>query len=342
MSRVTASKSALVAACGYWARHDVTLPDDPPGPAAERGTRFHAAIAAYVETGESQTVEPDIAAEMLVACDWVDAFGRDKLEAEVAFAWDPDRDVAIRLDVRERGYPEHPTFMFGTADLVAVNRSLRVGYLGDWKTGDGSKALAQLKTLALMLARADGLESVTVEALEVDPSGVRVAVRETLDTFALAEVAVELADALARVPKAEPQPGAHCRDLYCPMRAECPAGDVAVAQLVPAEMLTRRLSTEIRTPDDAAWALDVVRLVEAKCKAIREAIGRACPPGGWQLADGSVLRETSASCRGFNKAKAIEVLKRLGATAQDIDECYAEFKKSNGLRVAKPKGRRVA
>ena len=92
----------------------------------------------------------------------------------------------------------------------------------------------------------------------------------------------------------EPKPGLHCGELYCPARLTCPLGNTAMAEVVdgvPADSLVRRreyrITDPITTPEHAAWALDVCRLVGAKLDAIGDSIKAMVPPGGLTLEDGA-------------------------------------------------------
>lgn len=339
--RLSASKIGLALHCGYFARPEAEW-DDRTSAAAERGTRFHAAIATYIETGEFALADTDgdIIALCEVAQAWVDHFGRDKLAAEVAFAWDPVADTAeiIGHNIgREYGPWQARGLLCGTADIVAVSRVTRTGYVGDWSTGDGSMKGPQLRSLAVSLARVEGLDMVTVEALEVTADGVRHVCTETLDAFALAAVAGEQAEALAAVPTAEPKPGDHCSELYCPARVTCPAGRAVIAEVIPAEALVRhRWGTVIQSPDHAAWLLAHARLVEAAAKAVKEAVKEACPPDGWILEDGGVLVEGSRNMPRFDVDKLKSLARAAGVTDEDMESCSYVAKESAGLKIKKP------
>ena len=352
--RVTASKVGLLSYCQWWAREEAKW-DTRTSAAADRGTRFHAAIAKFIATSEYgkapsyDEVGDDIRAEYEHAAGWVEenVFGpsdctRD-IDEEQAFAWDPASDTAECLDIIDRQY-RPSSRLCGTADLVVRDAyGLRVY---DWKTGSGEGAGPQLRVLGLMAARAYGVSSVTVSALEVSKSGVTEVAKETLDEFELAGVAGDLAEQLAAVASAEPQPGSHCGELYCPARLSCPLGQSAHAELVPVEQLTRKITDPITTPEQAAWALDVCRLVGARLDAIKDEIRAKVPEGGWALEDGRVLRETHADIKAFDKHKAIALCKQLGATEAQLEALWYTFSKSNGLRVsgssAKPRKRKAA
>ncbi len=353
MMRVTASKVGLLSYCQWWARSEAKW-DTRTSSAADRGTRFHAAIAKAVRTGERDTSElaEDIRQEYEHAFAWLDALPRGpRIDEEVAFAWDPDSDTAEVLGVIDRQYK--PTSrLCGTADLVVNDAGAGEVWVFDWKTGSGEGAGPQLRVLGLMAARAYGVDTVRVAALEVSKSGVNEVAWETLDAFALAGIAGDLAEQLASIKDAEPKPGSHCGELYCPARLTCPLGNTAMAEVVdvvPADSLVRRreyrITDPITTPEHAAWALDVCRLVGAKLDAIKDSIKAMVPPEGLTLEDGSVLRETKATITAFDKHKALALCKQLGATPEQIAALNYTFEKSNGLRVsggsAKPRTKRT-
>lgn len=349
--RVTASKVGLLSYCQWWAKPEAKWTYTTSS-AADRGTRFHKAIAAYVEHGKHPSllgpdwVADDIAEELDQAIDWLLAFSPVapiKLETEIAFAWDPVTDTAEVIG-GDRDYSKANGRLCGTADLVLVatmdGKPIAV-MVWDWKTGDGTGAGPQLRMLGLAAARAFGVESATVAALEVRKSGVTEVAREELDAFALAGVAGELAEHLAAIATAEPQPGSHCGELYCPARLSCPLGNEATAQVVdviPADALVPakrfKLTDPIKTPEHAIWAIDVIRLVSAKLDAIKDEIKSKVPAEGWAADDGRVLRETKATIEAFDKHKAQALLKELGATDEQLGGCFYTFEKSNGLRVS--------
>jgi hypothetical protein len=346
MTRVTASKTGLLEHCQAFAKPGMEW-FNGTSPAADRGTRFHRAIAEYTSHGSVRLLEEDIVDLFVQARAWVDAFGRERVKPEVAYAWNPATDEAEHIPAAERDYRAGHGRLCGTADLVAVSNLTRTGIVWDWKTGSGANAGPQLRTLGLMVARAHGLKSVTVAALEVTAAGVQEVCREELDEFALSAIAGELAERLAAVATAEPQPGEHCRDLYCPARVSCPATRESEAQLVPAESLTKRLSTTIDGPDHAVWMLERVRLVEAACKAVKDAIKAYVPADGLVLEDGSRLMETTREMPRFDKNKALALLKQLGATPAQVDALTYKWTESAGLKVvggaakSKPRSRRT-
>lgn len=343
--KVTASKVGLLPYCQWWARDDAPWPPQTSGPLAERGTRFHQAIARYTLTRQREEVAEDIAAEYEHACAWVDEHtprGLVEVLVEVAFAWDPSTDDAeVLVSVGDRDYSRGAGRLCGTADLVLLWRKpTAAAYVYDWKTGDGSGAGPQLGALAVMVSRAFGIDTVSVSALEVSKHGVEEVAVESFDAFALAGLAGELAELVAKIPDAEPQPGSHCGELYCPARLTCPAGQGALAEVVdviPAEALVRRpewrITDPVTTPEHAMWTLDVLRLMGTWVEAKKDEIKAKVPADGWRAEDGRVLRETTATIEAFDKKAAVALCKELGATDEQIGRLYYTFQKSNGLRV---------
>jgi hypothetical protein len=346
----SASKTALFFACQHWTRDDVER-HDVAREDADRGTRFHAAIAALVN-GQPHDVEDDVRAEYDAAVTWL----RDKpqFRAEVAYEWEPDTGLARELpDAAGRAYPNKPGHGYGTADLVHVSEAdgVRRGIVADWKTGDGRGASAQLRTLATVAAYAHELDEVTVYALEVSPHGVTEVCRETLTVRDCVEHEEQWAAALAARDNAQPNPGAHCTERFCPARASCPAtreGLEQIEQIIGVESLVskHRLSVAVESPDHAAWMLERIRLVESACDQIKATIKAAVPPDGWELSDGRTLRETYREVTQFQREDALALLRSLGATETQVAATYKKVVHSGGLRVsggqAKTRKKRVA
>ncbi len=370
--RVTASKVGLLTYCQAFARPEMEWPERERGAEATHGTRFHKAIAMYVacEPGVPLKVEDDIAQEFEHAKAWVDSLGVGKgaLRAEVAFAWDPETDTAeVIKQEHDRDYSAGKGRLCGTADLVLVvtadGRPTAV-MVWDWKTGDSLSSGPQLRTLGLMAARAYGVEHVTVAALDVSPERVVELVREELDAFALSGIAGEIAEQLSLVATSEPQPGSHCYELFCPAKLACPVAQVGAAELVnviPADKLVRRpgfkLSDPVETAEQAIYAVDVVRLIGAKLEDIKREIrskmtkeeyvddhGKTRTRLVWAASDGRVLKDGTCDTTGFDQAKALALVKQLGATPEQIASLHYTFERGTGLRVsgggAKPRTKR--
>lgn len=344
--RPTASKVGLLPFCQWWARPEAEWTWTTSA-AADRGTRFHTAIARWIASDRTPfDVDEDIREMFERAKEWIASLGTDRgaLHVEVAYAWDPETDTAESLGSTDRDYSRGKGRFCGTADLVLLvvaDGKPIAAMVWDWKTGSGENAGPQLRALGLMVARTHNVEQVTVAALEVRDSGVTEVAREELDGFALAMVAGELAEQIAAIPTAEPQPGSHCGELYCPARLACPLGQTAiarVAEVIPADALVRRqdfrITDPVETAEQAILTVDVLRLMSAWIDAKKEEVKAKVPANGWEASDGRVIKETRATVPAFDKHKALALCKQLGATDEQIASLHYTFEKSNGLRVS--------
>jgi hypothetical protein len=356
--RPTASTVALLEYCKYFARADAVWVDEERDD-ADRGRRVHKAIALYAtsDDGIPITVEDDIREVFARAREWFDSLGVRRgsasLHVEVSLAWDPMADQAEVIG-HDRDYSRANGRLCGTADLVllVVVDGKPVGAMvWDWKSGDGSSAGPQLRTLGLMVARAFGLESVTVAALEVRENAVTEVCREEMDEFALALWAGELMELLEGIAGAPPTPGSHCGEMFCNARLTCPEGQRALSDtvgVIPADRLVRRpefrITDPITTPEHAMYVVDVIKLVDHWIDAKRRELKRLVPESGWVAADGRILKESTRKMRRFDRYKAEALCKQLGATDAQLESLYYDNVESGGLRVSggatKPRARR--
>lgn len=359
--RATASKVGLLGYCQAWARRDAAWDKRADAPDADRGTRFHKAIAEYTHSRVAKPVDADIADDYAAACAWVDNLQvtTGMLLVETSFAWDPASDTAEIVGV-DRDYSKVGDRLGGTVDLVLITRveGKPIGAIvWDWATGNSTEKPPQLRALGLMVARTFGIDQVSCAALDIGPLGVRELCHETLDAFELSTVAGELSENLALIPNAEPNAGAHCSELFCPARLSCPliapaADELGGVEVIPADALVRRkpfkLTDPITTPEHAAWAVGVISLMLKKLESIKADIKAMVPAGGWRLEDGRTLEERFSTVQAttFSKETAISMLRGFGVTDEQIEalEIPTPFQRSQGLRVyggtAKPRAKR--
>lgn len=312
MSRVSASRAALLHACRWWARADAPRVEAEPGDSAKDGTALHALVDANLRGVLDQERARRIAATGADpfrvdrlwghALPWLTAHTSPWMRSEVVFAWDPATDrgyeltetleqlglhgprpyadpdawarIRAALGLSERAIP-------GTADLVTIVDGVVVIY--DWCTGRTDKR-EQLRLLALMIARAMDLEEVRIVTLRLSDEGLGEDDHGTLDTIDLASLAGEYAALTEQVEGSEPEPGAHCAGLYCPAFLACPTTQGAISELIPAQMLTAgasaesdrrasyRMSMEIQGVEHAAWLLPRVNLLRDAAEALRDAL----------------------------------------------------------------------
>lgn len=347
--KYTLSGTNILLACAYPFREDVKgWSDDGPNFARDRGTGTHNAGATYInskrEALPSGLDESGTWASMKA---WIDQNWQPGWVAEPAYAWDPAKDVARLLGVDiGREYEKHgklPHEIAGTCDVVHVLDG--TVYVYEFATGyDVEHKLDQLRAQCMVAARAHGRENAVGRLIRFREDGAYPFPPLELDYFELALQSGALAERIESIATATPQPGEHCG--RCNARTVCPEGQKVLEALIPPEALTKpfRFSTEVQGPEHALWMVTHAKLVEKALEDFKAALKAACPPEGWRMADGSVLREGFATMPGgLDKAKALALLRELGATDEQIEGLFgAQWQKSQGLRLEKPKARRRA
>ena len=253
----SASKSALVNLCAWWAR-----PDAPRVPYRKRrdalvGIAVHYALAHTLTTGDIECAfetrknptdelsdterEEVLATHSAWLTQWYELNLDKGWRAEVACGLDPVRNVTRILETKEhRDYAAlGEECVPGTADLVRYVAATRTVYVTDYKAGNGYDLSAkpaaenkQLHTLAASFAAHFGATSAVVAIAKVRPNGVRV--DEAVLTFLdLEEHRQWLANTLEAIPTAEPVEGDHCYALFCDHYGSCPATRGALARVEP-------------------------------------------------------------------------------------------------------------
>lgn len=221
--------------------------------------------------------------------------------AEVALAYAPASDTARELGVDTgRDYSDlKETEIPLTSDVVTLGEDGAGAYVEvrDVKSGrqvetiGAPEELGQLRLGAVAASRLFGVDRARVVLDLVTPDGVES--REGwLDALELDGIASETAGWLETTPSAEPTPGPWCSELYCPVRSSCPRGSEALAQVVPAEALTRfRLSPTIESPAHLEWTRGMVSLARAALDAVEEGThAYADAHDGVPLSDGTIFR----------------------------------------------------
>ena len=242
--RWSASKLPLLQSCGYSARPDVTVPDDPGGPAAARGRARHEAFETWL-----RGLPHDGS-----GCEWDDQLDSVRTRflagARQLGISDACETETIRvLDVLTGGVrrsmyarsSEDPARRPSEIRLVAD--AFASGVVVDWKTGRHRESSRhQIDALALAFSATLGILAY------VDDTGAIVDVhRYTYDEWDHAATLGALRAIYARESTAEPVAGLHCRDAFCPLLGACPATSAALAQAgVP-----RTVTLDPETPEEA-------------------------------------------------------------------------------------------
>ena len=318
----TASKRDLLSRCAAWA-HPSAVWASTDSDLATLGTEMHAAIDDAI-MGRPLDGHPEHArrkaGHALAALGELLADATD-VRTEVAYEYSLPSDTAMVLGTGREAYAgaEREGFC-GTADLVldfADGVPLVIDHKS-WSPGRDVDARAQLRTLALFVARATGRETVRTATLLVGDDEARIVMGDTLDAFELDAEAYDLRADIARIPNAEPMPGPHCAGRYCPCVATCEATTEAMDHTLPAEMLVRkhRLSPVIVDAEHAAWTYAALRMVEAATDEIGKALKRyADAHGGIALPDGTVYagHETTRETIDLAVPGAVESVEAAGA-----------------------------
>lgn len=237
------SKLPLLRACGYSARPDVAVPADAQSDAARRGVARHLAFERWLSGG----VDP------VDGCEWAappsvvrETFLRSVLDLGLV---DVEVEIPFVLDVetgRSRRSPHRRTHEDPEAkptEIRLIADALSGPVVVDWKTGrHRSEAVAQLDGLTLAAGAQRG-----VLAYVDDYGAITHTVERTYDEIDHAATLAWLRGILERERTAQPIPGPHCRDLYCPLLGACPATAPAlVAACVPAITLAPETPEEAR------------------------------------------------------------------------------------------------
>lgn len=282
MTWPTPSKLALAELCAYpW--HPTLLPlwvDTPPSDDAAFGSAFHRAMqVAAVWGGLTEGLLEQIAAEqklspgeetrLLAAVELgVDLLAAvpDFRAAEVSILYDVERDTARILPEALARDQVPAGCIHGTIDLLEVWGDDGL-CITDWKTGGRSDELdartdPQLRTYALMAARALGRKGCAVSILHVRDDGIDPDTWH-LDAFDLALARAALRKTLAKVDAGgPPRPGRHCSAKYCPAIGSCPVTQRAIAEVQVAVEAQLPMGLVIESPEHAARVRLGIRAVE--------------------------------------------------------------------------------
>lgn len=300
MKLLSASSLNLASRCLHPWTTSQPWPEREDSDASAHGTAVHRAIELRLTTGCWEMGSHDsVRAVARHAVELIESVAtKEAFQAELPFALDPRSGEARRLPSRgARDYSDaRRGELVGTADLVVVSPGSIL--VRDWKTGRQEHAQpaaehAQLRFLALAAARVHGATRARVEAVYLSEEGARVDGAD-FDELDLLEIESELRDLAERlVHPSPPVPGRHCHDLYCPIRATCPATTSALAQVDP------QMSLEVRDGEHAVWlihrakvARDAIEAIEKAAKAKVRALGGVTLPDGRTYGIREESRET--------------------------------------------------
>lgn len=310
------SKLALLRHCQHYAAPDVSWDEDTTGDAARFGNAIHAMCEAYVRGQPLALVDAlathGVAADdaqravkvWAVALDYLSTRKRVAWRPEVALAWDWTTDEARELP--SSGHRDYsaatPTEVCLTVDVATMDGDCAVVY--DWKTGSTPLVSYEAQAFAggLAWARTTGAEKARAVFVHFGEDGFDERVWEH-DFFALEQGAMDLSERLdvAWRGAAEPRPGAHCAELYCPALRTCPATRALLASNPDTAPLAEVITASIQTPEDAGRAYLASRRAKQVLKYVDERVKEIVASSGTvPTSNGKALRMIHKSREYFS------------------------------------------
>jgi hypothetical protein len=356
---ITGSKSSLFSNCMYWSRPDVERVREDTSDDAAFGTVGHTYAEEYAKgkmtpAREAQILEmiPEKSRDRMSVCmihvrRWLDEHKGLFRRAEVPVAFDAEAMKGVELGPAlkelglegQRSYSNPETWYLlrqklglgmlsvpMTVDLVRIEEGSLIVY--DWCFGRTDK-VRQLALGALCMSSIHNVWSATGVALYVDEDGVR-EVSKTLNAEELNAVGDELLELLKAAPTSSPNVGMHCTGDHCPARDACPEVQNAIETVTnPLATTGHRFTPNITDIHHAEWLLPRWRLLKDAAEQVGKALAVFCDtkaPNGI-IPTGPGKCWTKIEKKGslsFNRAHAEALLKTLGATDEQIAECYKQ------------------
>ena len=241
------------------------------------------------------------------ALKWLGANIRVGWRAELALALDCTDSVARVLpSAGHRDYSQaRDGEICGTADVATMDGDVAVVY--DWKTGETplTSYEAQASFLALAWARVTGATEARAVFVHFGEDGVDEHVWE-YDAMGLDAVESGIMEGMVAADSlhADPQPGPHCSDMYCPARASCPATTAVMLSNPDVSPLAELVAASIQTPEQAGAAYRKLRLVKDAVKLVEERIRSVVEEQGEApTAPGKVLRLVTTTRETFSQGR---------------------------------------
>lgn len=327
------------------------LPADPRTETDDgsRGTAIHAYLESLQTMPHADALRA-CADSVRATCESILLAEVPRGAAEVAYVWDAATDTAACLGkIEHRGYaaalgrPLKPTEIPCTIDLVYGDTETGSRVL-DWKTGyeniPDPRTSMQLGLAAICLARAGGLEAVTVVVARVGMDGQIYMDDHDYDSFGLEDMADRWRTVWARVEATRAalaegdaiatSPGPHCR--YCPATGSCPQfAGIARELLSPGSDWLARARTLIRDDGEAAalWVkVSRARELLGTLQGLLEARAVERP---FRLPDGREVREVECKRDAVKSARTVaDVLLELYGADVSSDAVETELHTTKG------------
>lgn len=355
------SRTPLLLFCQHWARPEVKGPPEDPSEFSEYGTATHT-VAELLQ--KKLPVDMDALATQHRLSDydrdqclidgtalsrWVDENVTGSRSTEGAYAFNTD-DFTARL-LMSNGHRDYstklPSEYCGTMDLIAVDGSAAI--VVDYKTGvtAAESYREQLEFGALVVTLTNpAVRRVRCVVLKVS-DGQCYPLQWEVDTSDIDDIGMQIQLAFRQIPNAEPQPGRHCYERYCPLAGTCPATVGTVMPLVKAQhpeelgtVTPEDITTDIQvtTLPQALRLYNFLRLAEKMTGQVRKGLERyADQTGGIPVAPGKIWGADEGSREYIKLTEAAEAyLKgelgvRYGAVEANISK--QSLKKAAGSRL---------
>lgn len=376
--KLTASGLARAASCP--AAYALPAVEDPETDAMRAGTQRHAWLDAFALAWESRRAEggsPAAAradAERALptdptaraTCEAIDVDllldltgARDgRVEVGLRVQWWPATDVAEELALADghRSYPEAPNAIHGTADWIVTASDgavTVVDFKGSFRGAPAGEHL-QVAFYGLALARARGLDAVTVALVYLDEDGSLTRDDATLDAWALDAWATRFAELHARVTAARTaapgdfaKVGDHCGN--CPAFRMCPAQVLLVRELVAAPPPGAGHLPKV-SDEEAGRVWERAHQYRDALDVVIKTISERAKRTGIPLPDGRWLMPVDTTRRTVDVARALPVLRELAGDRADsfidqsisagrVDDLAGELAAANGETVKASKQR---
>jgi hypothetical protein len=355
--RLSASKVALASRCLHWARTDVPEATDSDTRSRRIGSGFHEFAEKHPDVDMSAVAarwnlrasELDAVDELYAAwCGWWPEYlGARAVEREVGFAWNTATNTARRLQKREHrdysdcAWSEIPM----TVDALILGDS-EVEVL-DLKTSYediSAEEHAQLEANALAVASVLGIDEVVVTIANVSADGVRTN-SARVGGFDFDAIAGRLARMVDGVPTAQPRPGPHCAEMWCPALGTCSATRVTAESLVRARPdLSALLARGIQSHEEAYAIKAALKPAQAFLKELEQmAVAWAEENGGIKTPDGGVLKRvpvTKRTADAGNRALRSKLVQMFGEEAASAIKTKETVSLDAVRRLAKARAER--
>ncbi len=243
------SRSSLLLLCQFWGKEGVVGPPEDPNEFSEYGTCTHTVGELQVQGREPDMCElqkkhrlndydrDQSYTDGKALANWVRENIPGPYQTELAYAFNTD-DFTARVLPSSGGHRDYssklPSEYCGTMDLVSVQGAM--AYVVDYKTGhtEAESYREQLEFGALVVSLSNpGVRRVRCVVLKVS-DGQCYPLQWEIDTSDIDDIGMQIQLAFRQIPNAEPQPGRHCWEKFCPLRGSCPATVEPVMSLVKA------------------------------------------------------------------------------------------------------------